>query len=132
SSQVAAAGHSPVATVGCTQATPLPADRSSMGVATGADGLIYSVGGLQNVPVATVQAYDTSAGTWSGVPSLPTTRHSLAAATGGDDRLYAIGGQHASTILSSVVALDPSAGGWVSVTSLTTARRALAATTGSD
>src|SRR5207249_444854 len=109
---------SPVATIGWTQAAPLPADRSSMGVATGSDGLIYSVGGLQDVAVATVQAYDTEADTWSGKPSLPTTRHTLAAATGGDQRLYAIGGQHASTILASVTALDPTAGGWVSVASL--------------
>src|SRR5438093_1191273 len=132
SAHAGAAQSSPVATIGWTQAAPLPADRSSMGVATGSDGLIYSVGGLQDVAVATVQAYDPDTGVWSALPAMPTARSLLGAATGSDGRIYAIGGFDGTNPLDTVEIYDPSTDAWTAGAAMPTARSGLAVVTGPD
>src|SRR5215472_5658046 len=91
---------------------------------------IYAIGGNDGTgPVATVEAYDTIAGSWSSIASLPTAREELAA-TAGPERLYAIGGDNGSAAVNTFEIYNPAADAWASGPALPTARNGLAAVTG--
>jgi N-acetylneuraminic acid mutarotase len=90
----------------------MPTARYQVAGATGADGLVYAVGGsattltsLQKgalAPVApgavgTVEAYSPKADAWITVPGLNTPGASVVTATANDGRIYAIGGANGET-----------------------------------
>src|SRR5262245_50219911 len=97
--------------VGDTWATKaaMPGSRSDLAAATGPDGKIYAIGGLNagGGILATVEAYDPTNDTWATKAAMPTARNALAAATGQDGKIYAIGGLNAGGILATVEAYDP-------------------------
>ena len=68
--------------------------RARLAAATGPDGRIYAIGGLDigGEPLTSVEAYDPRTRHWSTVASLHTPRFGVAAATGPDGRIYALGG----------------------------------------
>jgi Kelch motif len=93
---------------------------------------IYAIGGNDGTgPVATVEAYDTIAGSWSTIASLPAPREALAA-TSGPERLYAIGGDNGSAAVDTHEIFNPAGNVWASAPALPTARSGLAAVTGRD
>lgn len=71
----------------------MPTHRSRLGAATGGDGRLYAIGGLNDVsvPVNAVEAYAPGNNTWTTVGPLPAARYSLAVVAGSDGRIYAIG-----------------------------------------
>jgi len=81
-----------------TPVAALPVARVGLAAATGADGRIYAIGGLNPDPnaaydkLAIVDAYDPRTNRWSRVARLRTPRTGLAAVRGADGRLYALGG----------------------------------------
>nr|WP_238997142.1 hypothetical protein [Mycolicibacterium sp. CBMA 361] len=79
-----------------TQAAPLPTARAALGAATGPDGFVYAIGGVDanDNTVAVVEAYDPTTDTWSARAPLPTARMYLAVVTGKDGLIYAIGGMN--------------------------------------
>jgi len=118
------------------QAAPaLPAPRSELTAATGADGSIYAIGGDDasgNIQ-STVYRLAPGATSWQAAPALPAALDSLAAATGADGSIYAIGGQgNPETSQSTVYRLAPGATSWQAAPALPAARGGLAAATGDD
>ncbi len=117
------------------QAGSLPNTRALLAAATGANGIIYAIGGYDGSnAVNAVDAYNPATNSWSPVASLPIGRNSLAAATGLDGTIYAIGGQLGSFSPDSneVDAYDPTTNAWTTVAALPDARDSLAAATGSN
>jgi N-acetylneuraminic acid mutarotase len=112
----------------------MPTARADLAAATGADGRIYAIGGIDGSSHAldTVEVYTASSNTWSTVAPMPTARVGLAAASGPDGRIYAIGGFGISGPLNTVEAYTPSTNTWNTVAPMPTARGFLAATTGPD
>ena len=93
---------------------------------------IYAVGGNDSTsPVATVEAYDTLAKSWSAIAAMPTARENLAAASG-PGRLYAVGGDDGNSALATHEIYDPAAGTWSPAPPLPTTRSQLAAVAGRD
>src|SRR5437667_12125886 len=95
------------------------------------------MGGINGVTtVATVDAYDPCADTWTPVASMPTPRRFLDAVRGRGGIIYALGGTVGSVgfpgtqELTTVEAYDPSADTWTAVAGLSTPRGALAAAVG--
>jgi len=123
-----------------TPVASLPTGRANLAAATGPDGKIYAIAGIDSATyraTSEVDAYDPAAKTWTVVASLPTARSDLAAATGPDGKIYAIGGllsfNGVSSIATSEVdAYNPAMNTWTAVASLPTARGDLAAATGPD
>jgi hypothetical protein len=72
----------------------MPTARSYLAVVAGTDGKIYAIGGTDSSghPVATVEAYDPVANTWSTVAALNTARSHCAAVLGPQDVIYVAGG----------------------------------------
>src|SRR5205085_3667898 len=74
---------------------PMPTGRGGLAAATGPDGRIYAIGGVNNnnVTFGTVEAYTPATNTWTAVASMPgEARKDFAAATGPARRTVAIGG----------------------------------------
>jgi N-acetylneuraminic acid mutarotase len=105
--------------------------RQGLAVATGVDGHIYAIGGVNGTRLTTVEAYTPATNSWAAVASMPTARNGLAAATGSDGRIYAIGGW-AGAPINTVEAYTPGTDSWAAVASMPTARNGLAAVTGAD
>jgi len=78
-----------------TTGAPMPTRRYDMGVAAGADGRIYAIGGcgggVYNV-LNVVEAYSPKSNRWETLAPLPSRRCLVDATTGADGRIYAIGG----------------------------------------
>ena len=90
--------------------------------ATGADGLVYLIGGLNS---AAVLVFDSVADSWYSAPSLSTPRNAPAVALGDDSFLYVMGGDYpaasnnaldtvekidtGSTIAPQIISFEPSA-----------------------
>ncbi len=103
----------------------LPTPRFGLGVTVGKDGRIYAIGGCSaftgyrgqapqyycSSVVATVEAYQPDAGTWSTLAPLPAPTMSLEAVTGNDGRIYAIGGDLDCSVAE---VYDPVANTWSS------------------
>jgi hypothetical protein len=95
---------------------------------------IYAIGGSGDVdgtPVATVEAYDTSAKHWSPINPMHTARRGLAAAAG-PDGLHALAGLDPQTNTATHEIYDPATGQWSPANPLPTARAGHAAVIGPD
>ena len=110
---------------------PMPTARAALGVAA-VNGIIYAIGGTTNCncgtpPIlATVEAYDPVANTWSTKASIPTARRDMAlGAIGGV--LYVAGGANNAGPLPTVEAYDPVANTWSTKAPLASAREGAAA-----
>jgi len=94
--------------------------RQEMGVAA-VDGKVYVVGGFDGSgqPVATVEAYDPSADSWTQRASLPAPLHHVNVAAVGS-KLYVVGGLSGSSFTASGTTLeyDPALDRWTSLTSM--------------
>jgi N-acetylneuraminic acid mutarotase len=113
----------------------LPTPRSALAVATGANGMVYAIGGGSvpggpPSPVGVVEAYDPSLNAWSGRAPMPTARHSLGLVSAPNGRLYAIGGNSLSGVTSVVEEYDPANDMWTARASMPTARYGLRAVLG--
>ncbi|KUI24085.1 protein kinase [Mycobacterium sp. IS-1742] len=104
-------------------AMPTPRQMS----AAASDGrLVYVVGGTTGTAdLATAEAYDPAANTWSALPPLPQPRSDFGA-TNADGRLVAVGGESAGQVLASVVALDFVTRTWTELPDMETARHGMA------
>lgn len=120
---------------------PMPTPRYEVAAVAAGQGdqeRIYALGGFNNGAaggsLATVEAYDPLADTWSTVAPLPTPRRGLAAVRGPDGLVYAIGGSPVagSPPSNAVDAYDPATGTWSSRAPLPTARAYHAAAVGAD
>jgi N-acetylneuraminic acid mutarotase len=131
--------YDPVANAWTTKA-PMPTARKSLRVGV-VNGTVYAIGGYnvatQNtVGLATVEAYDPVANTWSTKAPMSTARWDLAVAVA-NGKIYAIGGQQVDTsgfdptplYLTTVEAYDPVANTWTTEASMPTARCCLTAST---
>ncbi len=115
--------------------------REGLCAATGSDGRIYAIGGIENTgtgysPASTVEVYDPKTNTWSDAPPLPTARGFMAAVTSGG-HIFVIGGtsqfapiQGVGTGLSIVEVYDGQT--WSTAKAMPTGRAELAAATASD
>src|SRR5216117_1179192 len=97
-----------------TPVASMPAPRRFLDAVLGRGGIIYALGGTVGSvgfpgtqELATVEAYDPSADTWTAVAGLSTPRGALAAAVGRAGTIFAIGGFDGSSVLSSVEAFTP-------------------------
>ncbi|HWF28165.1 MAG TPA: DUF1668 domain-containing protein [Mycobacterium sp.] len=104
---------------------PLPTPRQML--AAGSDGkLVYAVGGTNgNSDLATVEAYDPVAKTWTSLPALPQARSDLGVAIA-DGRLVAVGGVSSGQVLKSVSVFDLMTKTWAGLPDMATARHGMA------
>jgi serine/threonine protein kinase/N-acetylneuraminic acid mutarotase len=111
-----------------TLGAPIPTARQMLAAAS--DGkLVYAVGGTNgNSDLATVEAYDPAAKTWTPLPDLSQPRSDLGVAIV-DKRLIAVGGMSTGQVLKSVAALDLVAKTWAGLPDMSTARHGMAVDT---
>jgi N-acetylneuraminic acid mutarotase len=115
-----------------TTVAPLPAPTYALAAATGPDGRIYAIGGMNGSnATSAVYAYDVAHGTWSAVASLNAPRAYHGAAVGSDGRIYVTGGQSSGSCstLASTERYDVHANTWTTVGSMFTPRTNLAVVT---
>ena len=127
----------------------LPTPSSMLAAVTGADGLIYALGGIADptcsgtgVSSKIVQVYNPISNVWTTAPSMLTARDSFAAAVGSDHRIYAIGGEDDSNCssggpgqgdpLDSVEAYSLTTRSWINVAPFPLAGMMIGAVSGSD
>jgi N-acetylneuraminic acid mutarotase/uncharacterized protein YkwD len=126
-------GHNPQS---WTTLADLPTARQELAAATGSDGRIYAIGGVDSSHLATniVEAFQPSSGTWSSAAALPTARSGLAAVTGLDGLIYAIGGAAATGVTGEVDVYDPTKNQWTTLSTdpMPTPREAMDAALGAD
>lgn len=114
--------------------------RMYAAAATGLDGTIYLIGGVDRTYIETqssVFAYTPATDSWRGVASLPDSRAGMATAVGADGTIYALGGWSgrigvSGEYFNTVFAFTPATNTWRSVANLPDIRYDLAAATGSD
>jgi serine/threonine protein kinase/N-acetylneuraminic acid mutarotase len=104
---------------------PIPTPRQMVGAAS--DGkLVYVLGGTNGTSdLATVEAFDPAADTWTTLPELPGRRSDFGVAYA-DGRLVVAGGASGGQPLKSVVAFDLAAQSWNGLPDLGTARHGMA------
>jgi N-acetylneuraminic acid mutarotase len=104
---------------------PIPTPRQMLAGAS--DGkLVYAVGGTNGTTdLATVEAYDPAADTWTTMPALPQPRSDLGVAVA-DTRLVAVGGMSSGQVLNSVTALDLTTATWSDLPDMNTPRHGMA------
>ncbi|ARG70452.1 hypothetical protein B1T47_16890, partial [Mycobacterium kansasii] len=104
---------------------PIPTQRQLLAAAS--DGkLVYAVGGNDTKSdLATVEAYDPAAKTWTAVADLAQPRSDLSVAIT-DGRLVAVGGMSAGQVLKSVAVLDLMTRTWAGLPDMETARHGMA------
>src|SRR2546426_11013375 len=102
--------------------TPMPTRRGNTAAGV-VNGIIYVVGGqdFQNncciVDLATLEAYDPAADTWTTKASMPTPRYDSAVAVV-NGILYVVGGIAGATSVATVEAYDPTTDSWTTKASL--------------
>jgi Kelch motif len=114
--------------------------REQLGVATGADGKVYTIGGFTTpfsptsaqVSTGIVEAYDPVSGSWSTRKPMPTARAYLAVAAGTDGKVYALGGQAGDPLVATLEQYDPTTNTWTTRTPMPAALWGLAFVGGSD
>ena len=96
-------------------------------LAAASDGkLMYAVGGTSgNSDLATVEAYDPAAKTWTPLAALPQARSDLGVAIV-DERLVAVGGVSSGQVLKSVSVFDLMTKTWAGLPDMATARHGMA------
>ena len=104
---------------------PIPTPRQMLGAAS--DGkLVYVLGGTNGTSdLATVEAYDPAADTWTSLPELPGRRSDFGVAYA-DGRLVVVGGMSGGQVLKSVVALDLTTQSWNGLPDMGTGRHGMA------
>ena len=106
-------------------AAPIPTPRQMSGAASDGN-LVYVLGGTNGTSdLATVEAYDPAADTWTSLSELPGRRSDLGVAYA-DGRLVVAGGISAGQVLNSVVALDLMTQSWNGLPDMGTARHGMA------
>jgi hypothetical protein len=107
-----------------TSGPPLPAPRSELAAALGADGRIYAFGGYSAGPRREAFSLDPNnlAAGWTTLPPMPAPHELPSAVTGPDGTMYVIGGWDGSRDLTRVEAYNPTAGVWSCTVPLATAR----------
>ena len=115
---------------------PMITGRSNLGAATGPDGLIYAIGGVDGAGVvATVEAYDPASNVWSKRRGMQTTRAELGVAAASNGMIYAVGGASSEvpvTTLQLVEEYDPSKDQWTTRAPMLTARKGVALAAAGD
>jgi serine/threonine-protein kinase PknK len=108
-----------------TLGAPIPTPRQMLAGAS--DGkLVYTVGGANGTgDLATVEAYDPAAKTWTPLPALSQPRSDLGLAIV-DGRLVAVGGVSAGQVLKSVSAFDLMTKTWSGLPDMMAARHGMA------
>ncbi len=108
-----------------TLGAPIPTSRQMLAAAS--DGkLVYAVGGTNgNSDLATVEAYDPAAKTWTSLPNMSQPRSDLGVAIA-DQRLVAVGGLSRGQVLKSVAMLDLIGKSWADLPDMATARHGMA------
>jgi N-acetylneuraminic acid mutarotase len=102
-------------------APPMREPRQEVGVAYVCGGF-----GLGGVTVATVEAYDTTSGSWTTLAPMPVAlNHPAAAALGG--KVYVFGGDSPTRTENVALELDPQANAWTMRSRMPTARNAAVA-----
>jgi serine/threonine protein kinase/N-acetylneuraminic acid mutarotase len=92
-------------------AAPIPTARQMAGAASDGD-VVYVLGGTSgNADLATVEAYDPAADTWTSLSELPGRRSDFGVAYA-DGRLVVAGGMSGGQVLKSVVSLDLMTQSW--------------------
>ncbi|OBK77509.1 serine/threonine-protein kinase [Mycobacterium sp. 1164985.4] len=87
---------------------------------------VYAIGGTTGTAdVATVEAYDPAADSWTALPELPEPRSDFGVAAT-DDRLVVVGGTSAGQVLKSVLAFDLATTTWSGLPDMGTARHGMA------
>ncbi len=111
---------------------PMPTARDALAAATGANGVIYAIGGENGAGSAlrTVEAYDPKANTCATLASMPAAEASLAATLGPQGQIYALGGGSGGGSVATVQVYDPSTDQWGFAPHMEQARDQLAAATG--
>jgi hypothetical protein len=113
----------------------LPAPRSGLAGAVGADGRLYAIGGNDGLnDLASVLVLDPAAGggsRWAAVKPMSAPRSGLAAVVGPDGRIYAVGGRNGGP-LHTLEAYSPGADTWATLAPMPTARADLGLAVGGD
>jgi hypothetical protein len=93
--------HASAQTTGWVSRAPMPTARGNLGVAAGADGLIYAIGGFATQPVATVEAYNPVANVWQEATSLPHPTVGPGVTVNPDGGIVVVGGFDGQNYLGS-------------------------------
>ncbi|WP_319434766.1 protein kinase domain-containing protein [Mycobacterium sp. RTGN5] len=103
----------------------MPTPRKMLGGASD-DKVVYTVGGTDGTnDLATVEAYDPAADSWTALPALPQPRSDLGVAIA-DARLVAVGGLSAGQLLKTVSVMDVATKTWAGLPDMSTARHGMA------
>jgi serine/threonine-protein kinase PknK len=103
----------------------MPTPRQRLGAASDGE-LVYAVGGTDGASdLATIEAYDPVANSWTRLPDLSEAR-SDGGVTFADGRLVAVGGESGGQVLKSVAALDLATRTWSALPDMDTARHGMA------
>jgi len=108
-------------------------DRSAFAAVTGADGLIYAIGGYTKTRISSteqVEAYPPGTDKWFAAPPMSAARWHFAAASSQNGKLYAFGLPSGPDSESFAVATSATA--WTPIKELPARRGDIAATTGPD
>ena len=122
------------------QIPDMPGPRAGLAAATGANGIIYALGGwsgqtgvTRQTTYNTVFAYNPATNSWTTVANMPASLYNLAATTGTDGTIYAIGGANAAfNAQAGVYAYSPTTNTWTNEAPLPASAQGLAATPGSN
>jgi serine/threonine protein kinase/N-acetylneuraminic acid mutarotase len=103
----------------------MPTPRKMLGGASD-DKVVYAVGGTDGTnDLATVEAYDPAADSWTALPALAQPRSDLGVAIA-DARLVAVGGLSAGQLLKTVSVMDIATKTWAALPDMSTARHGMA------
>lgn len=104
---------------------PIRTPRQMLSAASD-DKLVYAIGGTTGTAdLATVEAYDPAADSWTNLPQLPEPRSDFGVAAT-DERLVVVGGTSGGQVLKSVLALDLATTSWSGLPDMGTARHGMA------
>jgi hypothetical protein len=121
--------------VGSQPVASMHSPRALLGYATGQQGKIYAIGGIDDngTPLASVEYYTQSTNTWTFTAPLPQTLYATSAAYDGNGHIFTFGGVGAGgTILSTVYEYTIATNSWSMAAPLHSAVRDSAAVLASN